>query len=416
MRREDDENPLSEALSLDHQADIIAIAHDNGLKVPAIIAKIEKSDALGYGFIMQYMSGESVPHKIFKAHSDKQFYEKLLQQCAAQLSSIHNLPISRGVRHDSPKAMLHSLKQDYQAFEAHLPIFDWAFLSLETLCPNAGETVFLHGDFRMGNLLIDDNGVSAILDWELGHIGNAEQDLAYMCAPSWRFGQYEKPVGGFGQIDAFIHHYQTISGRTIDRGRFDFWLLFSTLWWGIVCLKMLDSWRVRAERTLERAVIGTRVSEVELDLLLLLEGDAPVSNAVSEWDCPVHNLNPAGATPAGATKVGELIRALYEWDEGVIAQARGRDLFEARVARNALANVERSLRYGALFARQQRERQEIIANLTEHNIAQQAVSGDNAVINHLRLCALEKITIDQPHYAAVKVAQKKWRMTPKAKA
>ncbi len=410
MRREEDENPLSEALSLNHQADIMTAAYNKGLKVPQILGKIEQSDALGHGFIMEYTSGEALPHKIFKTYEDTQFYEDLLQQCAVQLASIHSLPLSETLRHDSPMQMLQNLKQDYQTLGAKLPIFDWAFLTLEQQCPEAGEAVFLHGDFRMGNLMIDEAGISAVLDWELCHVGDAEQDLAYMCAPSWRFGHYENPVGGFGKIDDFINHYESISGCKVDRVRFDFWLIFSTLWWGIVCLRMLDSWRTETERTLERAVIGTRVSEVELDLVLLLEGDAPVSSAVRDWERPQRNLN-----ASGATKASELIRALYEWDEGVIETAKGRDLFEARVAKNALAIVERSAQFGALFVRKQRERMQSIANLSEDNMAQRAASGDCDVINHLRLCALEKTTIDQPHYAAVKVAQRKWQNTPKVK-
>lgn len=413
LRREEEENPLSEALTLNHQADIIALAHDNGVKVPQIIGKIKESDRFGHGFIMQYIAGEALPHKIFKTYEDTQFYYDLLKQCAAQLAFIHNLPISDPIKlsHDSPSAMLNALRQDYSELEANLPIFDWAFLTLEQQCPDAGEAVFLHGDFRMGNLLIDNDGISAVLDWELCHIGDAEQDLAYICAPSWRFGRYDKPVGGFGQIEAFIDQYQIISGRNIDRVRFNFWLLFSTLWWGVVCLKMLDSWRTGTERTLERAVIGTRVSEVELDLVLLLEGNTIVSKEVTDWQCPNHD-----SKADGATKIGELIRALYEWDEGIIKTAKGRDQFEARVARNALSILERSVQFGAIFERKQRERMQSIVNLSDDNIAQRAADGDSDVINHLRLCVLEKITIDQPHYAAVKVAQKKWQNTPKAKA
>lgn len=413
LRREEDDNPLSEALSLELQADIMALAHDNGVKTPKIIGKIEKADEFGHGFIMQYIAGEALPHKIYKAHDDAQFYDDLLQQCAAQLSAIHALsitgpitgPIAGGLRQHSPRKMLQVLQQNYQALEAEFPIFDWAFLTLEQHCPDAGDAVFLHGDFRMGNLLIDDDGISAVLDWELCHIGDAEQDLAYLCAPSWRFGRYENPVGGFGQIDDLIDHYQAISGRAIDRSRFDFWLLYSALWWGIVCLQMLDSWRSETERTIERAVIGTRISEVELDLILLLEGDAKISDQVRDWQCPA-----GGSKANGAPKVSELIRALYEWDEGVISSAKGRDLFEARVAKNALGILERSAQWGALFARKQRERVQAIAGLKQQDIAARALSGDADVINHLRMTALEKTAIDQPHYAAVQVAKNKWQI------
>lgn len=411
LRRETDENPLSDALSLSVQADLIKTAQNHNISVPNIIAKLDENDGLSAGFMMEYIGGEALPHKIFKAHQDVNFYSNLTVQCAQQLSNIHSMDVENAsnlVPHLSPSNMLSKMRGNYHALGGKLPIFEWAFLWLEAHCPKSINPVFLHGDFRMGNLLINDHGIAAVLDWELCHIGDAEQDLAYMAAPSWRFGRYENPVGGFGQIDDFIAQYERISGRNIDRDRFNFWLIYSALWWGIVCLMMLDSWRQGSERTIERAVIGTRVSEVEFDLVLLLEGDTQIPDAVRNWQCP-----PFTQDFSGAAKPSELLSALYQWDEGVIKGSSGRNLFEARVAKNALGILQRSVQYGAMFARAARQRLNEMG-ISEDEAAALAMTGDADCINHLRLCVLEKIAVDQPHYAAVKVAAKKWQMYSKA--
>ena len=61
----------------------------------------------------------------------------------------------------------------------------------------------MHGDFRMGNLIVDDSGLAAVLDWELVHIGEVYEDLAWFCIRAWRFGAPEDlGAGGLGSVEA----------------------------------------------------------------------------------------------------------------------------------------------------------------------------------------------------------------------
>ena len=132
-----------------------------------------------------------------------------------------------------------------------------------------------HGDYRMGNLLVDGSRLTGVLDWEIAHFGDRHEDLAFGCMAVWRFARYDRPALGLGSIADYIAAYDAESGTTVDPTRFRFWTIYRTVWWALGCLKMAAQWRSGADRMLERVVISRRTSEQELDLLLLLEEDAP---------------------------------------------------------------------------------------------------------------------------------------------
>jgi len=127
----------------------------------------------------------------------------------------------------------------------------------------------VHGDFRHGNFIIDPDGVRAVLDWELAHIGDPMEDLGWICVNSWRFGEIDKPVGGLGSREELFAGYEA-AGRRVDPARVMFWEVVGTLRWGVICCSMMQRFRSGPEHSLERAMIGRRSSETEIDLLRLL--------------------------------------------------------------------------------------------------------------------------------------------------
>jgi aminoglycoside phosphotransferase (APT) family kinase protein len=130
----------------------------------------------------------------------------------------------------------------------------------------------VHGDFRNGNLLIDPEiGVAAVLDWELAHIGDPAEDMGWICTNSWRFGRPDRPVGGFGDYADLLAGYAAAGGRPIELSRVRFWQMLGSMRWGIMCLTMYLSWRDGVTKSVERPMIGRRVSETEADLVVLLE-------------------------------------------------------------------------------------------------------------------------------------------------
>jgi aminoglycoside phosphotransferase (APT) family kinase protein len=64
----------------------------------------------------------------------------------------------------------------------------------------------VHGDFRNGNLIGGPDGLRAVLDWELAHLGDPLEDLGWLCVRSWRCGA-EPRVGGFGPVDDQVAAY-----------------------------------------------------------------------------------------------------------------------------------------------------------------------------------------------------------------
>ncbi len=154
--------------------------------------------------------------------------------------------------------------------------FEWAFRWLAAHRPPPSPRVLVHGDFRMGNLIVDDTGLAAVLDWELVHVGEVYEDLAWFCIRAWRFGAPEDlGAGGLGSVEGFLSAYETAAGAALDRDVFRWWLTVATLRWGVIC-------RFQAERHLsgqtpsvELAAIGRRVAETEWDVLDLLEGRGP---------------------------------------------------------------------------------------------------------------------------------------------
>lgn len=96
------------------------------------------------------------------------------------------------------------------------------------------------------------------------------EDLGWLCVNSWRFGNRDLPVGGFGSREALFSAYEAATGQSVDPERVRFWEVFGTLRWGVMCLYLAFGHLDGSERSVERAAIGRRVSETEIDLLQLL--------------------------------------------------------------------------------------------------------------------------------------------------
>lgn len=394
-------------IDVDTEAHVIAAAIRHSVYAPKIIGSLISTDDLGSGFVMQRIDGETLPHKILDNPQYATATEQLTRQCARELAKIHSIPLAElpaGISHAPTAELVERLAQRYQKTGAKIPVFDLALDWLSDNLPTPRSTVLLHGDFRMGNLIIDHRGIAGVLDWELAHIGDPAHDLAYLCMPSWRFGHYDKPVGGFGQLDELLRHYEEFSGQDIRSEDIKFWMVMSSLGWGMGTLKFADLWRSGQDQTLERAVVGRRTSETEIDLLLMLEDTFDVAIPRQHWSLP------ATPEPKGETQISELLDALIKWDEeSIMPHAAERDLFQARVARNTLRILSRDAAYGATFAQHKSARLSALG-MSQAELCNVLREGrfDSQILTHLRLDLLERLHIDQPKYAGFQQALTKW--------
>lgn len=277
LRMGQDQQQFGAALSKRQEADLIRAARQCGVLAPEVLLSLPSANAFGEGFIMRRVNGEALPKRILRDARFAGVRGKLAAQCADSLAAIHAIPLealSALPRLDA-REQIALYQTAYQGYPRPSPVFEYAFRWLEQHSPASLHEVVVHGDFRNGNLLIDEHGIAAVLDWELAHIGDPMEDLGWLCVNSWRFGRRDLPVGGFGRREDLFKAYERASGYVVDAGRVHYWEVFGTLKWGVICLYQAHLHLSGREPSLERAAIGRRVSECELDLIALLRGQQP---------------------------------------------------------------------------------------------------------------------------------------------
>jgi aminoglycoside phosphotransferase (APT) family kinase protein len=260
------------AAGLAAEAVLMQRAYEAGVPSPRVMHVLVPEDSLGTGFIMDRIAGETIPRKILRDEEFADARPKLARQLGGVLATIHGLPLSQlpELRRMTAVAEIAELDRDYRAFSGPRPVFELALKWLRDNDPGpSAEVTLVHGDFRHGNLIVGSDGIRAVLDWELAHLGDPMEDLGWICVNSWRFGEIDKPVGGFGTRDELFAGYEA-AGRRVDPARVMFWEVMGTLRWGVMCCGMMHRFRTSPERSIERAMIGRRSSETEIDLLRLL--------------------------------------------------------------------------------------------------------------------------------------------------
>jgi aminoglycoside phosphotransferase (APT) family kinase protein len=263
----------SEAVSLATEAALLEAAAVSGVPVPRVLHVSESGTGIGEGFIMSRIGGETIGRKILRDNRYAKARDELAAQCGTALARIHKivpdplseLPVSLGMD------QLLKYENIYRDFGMPRPVFEFAIAWLKQNVPQPLSPVLVHGDFRLGNLIVDEGGLAAVLDWELAHLGDPREDIAWICVNSWRFGYSEKRVGGFGDLKDLLKAYTAAGGPQLEAGDIDWWEMLGSLKWGVMCMIMYSVYKTGADASIERAAIGRRVSETEIDLINLFE-------------------------------------------------------------------------------------------------------------------------------------------------
>ena len=254
-----------------------AAAAAAGAPVPHVLIADDSPAALGNPFLIcDEIKGETIVRRI-ERQLDQTGRSRLLSQCAQALAAIHRADI--GAVNDpqlSAQDQLVEWRERLDAMGDTTATFEWAFRWLDAHRPAPSPSRLVHGDYRMGNLIIDGADLAAVLDWELVRIGEVYEDLAWFCVRAWRFGApADRAAGGLGSIEDFLHAYEKDSGTAVDRLAFHWWLVLATLRWGVICRYQAERHLSGQTRSVELAAIGRRVCENEWDLLILLDKGAP---------------------------------------------------------------------------------------------------------------------------------------------
>jgi aminoglycoside phosphotransferase (APT) family kinase protein len=262
------------AVGPETEAALIRAAEAAGVPVPPVHYVLRPEDGLGQGFVMGFVEGETLGGRIVKSEAFAAIRPLLARQCGRILARIHSIDPNEfpNLERTEPQTLISRWLDAYRATARPRPVFELAFRWLARHCPPPPRVLHLvHGDFRNGNLIVGPDGVRAVLDWELAHVGDPMEDLGWICVNSWRFGRVDKVVGGFGDLDDLLEGYAAAGGAAIDRAAAKWWQVLGSLKWGVMCAGMAAMFRT-VDPTVERAVIARRASETEIDLMRLLAG------------------------------------------------------------------------------------------------------------------------------------------------
>ena len=115
------------------------------------------------------------------------------------------------------------------------PIVEAAIRRLRRDRPPAAEAVrVVHGDFRMGNFLVEGERITGILDWELAHLGDPLEDLGWAMSRLWNRFESDRPGAMIATADA-IAVWERSSGLHVDLAALQWWRLFN-------CVKGMAIW------------------------------------------------------------------------------------------------------------------------------------------------------------------------------
>ncbi|MEI7887062.1 MAG: phosphotransferase family protein [Actinomycetes bacterium] len=334
------------------------------LAVPRVLLDTDSPDLFGSaGIVMQRVAGETLARRILRDEQFEQARSALAADCGTFLACLHAIdpqvvaPLPSGDPLDQIRITL-------KALDMPSPTFEFAIRWLESTRPQTSSTAIVHGDFRLGNFIVGEEGLRAVLDWELVHLGDPREDLGWLCVKAWRFGAAD-PVGGFGTREDLLAAYQAAGGAPVSLAELHWWEVFGTLRWGAICMTQVHAHLSGLLRSVELAAIGRRVCETEWDLLLLLKPKVAL-RAQAQAAEQLEQIQPTETRTItdglrGRPSAEELLQAVREFlTEQVMPSTEGTVSFHARVASNVIAMVEREL---VLGPQQDRNRFDALRNL-----------------------------------------------------
>ncbi len=256
---------------------LVARAADAGVSVPEQLALEPDGGRFGSpGILMSFVEGTSVAPRVLRKPEYERARERLPGQLGEALAGIHSLGPSdlEGVLPAAPAdpalGQIEEWERQLDEIGEPLPAVELGLRWLRANLLEAAEARLVHGDFRLGNFIVDEDGLAAVIDWELSHLGDPAEDIGWLCIRSWRFGNDDQPVAGIGGLDEFIEAYESAGGGPVDRERVRYWEAFGNVKWAIICARQAHDHLTGVRRSHELASLGRRVCEPEWDLLQLI--------------------------------------------------------------------------------------------------------------------------------------------------
>lgn len=229
LRKDPGVGLLRDLSSLEEQYRVLQALGPTPVPVPRVYWYEPEPTVLGGPFlVMEKVEGE-VPNPWSRA--GKQYYAEAAQRgrlprsFVEALATLHNLDWRAaglgflGVPGPGREFALREVAKWESLIQQSLarpePVLTEVLMWLKANAPATQRLAFVHGAYRTGNLIVEDDAIRAIIDWELQVIGDPMYDVAYVLSDLNREGS---PLLSYlVEREFFLDHYQRLTGITVDR-------------------------------------------------------------------------------------------------------------------------------------------------------------------------------------------------------
>lgn len=270
------------SLSLDRAAeyDVIGVAHSHGVPVAEPIARCDDASIIGAAFFVQgWLTGSAQARRITRDPALAETGPRIAEALGRVLAGIHavvpahaTLPGLPPVPAEPAKAEVARLRKSLDGAGEPRPALEYILAWLNEHAPPAADIVLVHGDYRTGNYMVDSGRLSGILDWEFAHWGDRHEDIGWLSARCWRFGNDDREAGGIASLDGFLAGYEAGAPGKVDRSLIAYWQIMAAAKWAAIAVLQGDRYRRGGEQRLELALTGLMAPEMEYDALSQILG------------------------------------------------------------------------------------------------------------------------------------------------
>jgi aminoglycoside phosphotransferase (APT) family kinase protein len=273
------DSPSSVAASMERSQEfaVLRAVHQTGVKVPEPLWLCQDATVLGRDFfLMQALGGSANGHRLSTDPELEPMRKGLCHELGASLARLH------GITPDHPElgflptpapdpvqASIDQYRHYLDVLPGSHPVIEWGLRWCELNRPQPRPSRLIHRDYRTGNYMVEAGHLAGVLDWEFAGWGDPREDLGWFTARCWRFARPDREAGGVGALEDFLGGYQEESGYRPDRDELRYWQLMAHLRWAVVALQQVQRHLSGQQQSLELALTGRMVPELEQEILKL---------------------------------------------------------------------------------------------------------------------------------------------------
>ena len=239
-------------------------AADAGTTVPEPLWCCEYASVLGRPFaVSRFAPGVAAAHLLVRNEELGGSRPALLGRIGEELARLQTVPLDTAslafLPKPEPSPALAYVAEFRAALDAHPR-------------PRPAQLVLVHGDYRNGNFMVDDDGLRGVLDWEFARWGDPLEDVGWLTARCWRANRFDRPVGGLGPREDLERGYREAGGiGDLEPAAVHYWEVMAHVRWAIIAIHQGERHTSGRQPSLELALTGRIPDEVEIEILTMID-------------------------------------------------------------------------------------------------------------------------------------------------